>query len=189
VISYETQRLVLREWHDDDFDKFYALNQDSDVMHYFPELYGYGKTVQLIEVIKSKFIKYGFGFYTCELKATKEFVGSIGINVPDVKMHFTPCVEIGWRVAKQYWQQGFAYEAAQKCLEIGFTEFNLDEIVAFTAKCNRPSERLMQKLGMQHNVNDDFCHPKLDYNHPLNLHVLYRLSKHNWLDSRLVIQR
>ena len=93
--------------------------------------------------------------------ATKEnhqFIGFIGLNTPDFEAHFTPCVEIGWRIAKEFWGQGLALEAAQKCLEIGFNEFNLSEIVSFTAITNKKSERVMQKLKMTHDDKDNFYH-------------------------------
>jgi RimJ/RimL family protein N-acetyltransferase len=177
MIIYETKRLILREWQDKDFGAFSKLNQDASVMEFFPKILNQQDTLKLINKIKDKFNANGFGFYTVILKKSEQLIGSIGLNTPDFKAHFTPCVEIGWRVAKAYWGHGFAVEAAQKCLDIGFNEFNLHEIVSFTAKINKKSERIMQKLGMIHNINDDFYHPELDINDPLALHVLYRLQK------------
>lgn len=161
-------------------EPFSKLNQDADVMEFFPKIFNQQDTLELINKIKDKFKANGFGFYTVILKNSEQFVGSIGLNIPDFEAHFTPCVEIGWRVAKEYWGQGLAVEAAQKCLDIGFTEFNLNEIVSFTAKINKKSERIMQKLGMTHNIADDFCHSKLSKEHPLSLHVLYRITKSQW---------
>ncbi len=181
MIQYETTRLIIREWQDNDFDNYFTLNQDIEVMKHFPKTLSHEESMALIHKIKSSFKIHGFGFYTCELKDTKEFVGSVGLSVPDFNAHFTPCVEIGWRIAKKFWGQGLAVEAARKCFEIGFTQLNLNEIVAFTSSNNHKSERIMQKLGMTHNVNDDFHHPKLAKEHPLSFHVLYRITKENWL--------
>lgn len=181
MIYYETERLILREWQDKDFDPFFALNQDLEVMRYFPNIFSHQETVDLVTKIKIKFNINGFGFYSCELRDTGQFIGSIGLNVPDFSAHFTPCVEVGWRVAKEFWGQGLAVEASQKCLEIGFNQFGLDEIVSFTAKINHNSQRVMQKLGMTNNEAEDFEHPKLNSNHPLALHVLYRMSRSLWL--------
>jgi 3-dehydroquinate dehydratase/shikimate dehydrogenase len=180
MIMYETERLILREWQDKDFEPFFVLNQDHDVMEFFPDVLSYQETIDLIAKFKNKFKVNGFSFYTCELKDTRQFIGSIGLNIPDFIAHFTPCVEIGWRVAKEFWGQGLAVEAAEKCLEIGFTQFNLDEIVSFTAKINTKSARVMQKLGMTYDESDDFYHPKLPKKHPLSLHVLYRIHKDQW---------
>jgi RimJ/RimL family protein N-acetyltransferase len=183
MIYYETERLFLREWQDKDFEPFFALNQDVDVMRYFPNVFSHQETVDLVTKIKNKFRAHDFGFYSCELKNTGQFIGSIGLNVPDFSAHFTPCVEVGWRVAKEFWGQGLAVEASQKCLEIGFNQFGLDEIVSFTAKINTNSQRVMQKLGMTNNEAEDFHHPKLDHNHSLALHVLYRMPKSLWLSK------
>lgn len=98
----------------------------------------------------------------------------------DFKASFTPCVEIGWRLAYPYWGQGFAVEAANKCLDLGFNRFNLDEIVSFTPALNKKSERIMQKLGMHHDSKHDFYHPRLDRNHSLAWHILYRISKNEF---------
>lgn len=176
MIKYETPRLILREWLDDDFDNYLALNQDADVMQYFPKTLSHEETLALVPKLKKSFNEHGFGFYTCELKETKEFVGRIGLGIPDFEAHFTPCVEVGWRIAKKFWGQGLAVEAALKCFEIGFTQFNLNEIVAFTTKTNKKSEKVMQKLGMTHTPEDDFYHPKLEKSSPLALHVLYRMA-------------
>jgi RimJ/RimL family protein N-acetyltransferase len=177
MIHYETKRLILREWQDKDFEPFFALNQDLEVMRYFPNIFSHQETVELIDRIKNKFKANGFGFYSCELKETQQFIGSIGLNTPDFKANFTPCVEIGWRVAKEFWGQGLAVEAAKKCLEIGFNEYNLKEIVSFTAKINNNSQQVMQKISMTYDKSEDFYHPNLKPNHPLTLHVLYRMSK------------
>ena len=184
MIKCETKRLILHECQDKDFEQFFTLNQDPDVMEYFPNIFSYQETIELITKIKNKFKSNGFGFYTCELKENQQFVGSIGLNIPDFNAHFTPCVEIGWRIHKKFWGQGIAVEAAQKCLEIGFTQFNLSEIVSFTAKNNKKSERVMQKLSMSNNQSEEFYHPQLAKDHPLCLHVLYRLTKANW-DAQL----
>lgn len=185
MILYETKRLILREWQDKDFEPFSKLGQNESVMEFFPKIFNQQDTLELISRIKDKFKANGFGFYTVVLKDSEQFVGSIGLNIPDFEAHFTPCVEIGWRVAKEYWGQGLAVEAAQKCLDIGFNEFNLNEIVSFTARVNKKSERVMQKLGMVHDVKGDFYHPKLEINHPLALHVLYRMPKSLWLSKMI----
>lgn len=177
----ETPRLILRHWQDSDIEPFIKINQDEEVMEYFPKVFSAGETIALVEKIKNKFATHGFGWYAVELKETHKFIGFIGLNIPDFEASFTPCVEIGWRLAKEYWGQGLAVEGARKCLEIGFNEFNLDEIVAFTAKINLRSERVMQKLGMVRDYAGDFYHPKVPRKHELSLHILYRLTKKDFL--------
>ena len=174
-IMYETKRLILREWLDKDLEPFFALNQDLEVMRYFPKILTMQETIDFIIRIKNEFEVNHFGLYACELKNTHQFIGFVGLAIPNFEAPFTPCVEIEWRIAKEFWGQGLAVEAAQKCLEIGFNEFNLNEIIALTAKINKKSERVMQKLNMTHDEKENFYHPKLPKEHPLSLHVLYRL--------------
>jgi RimJ/RimL family protein N-acetyltransferase len=173
----ETPRLILRHWLESDTEPFIKLNQDKEVRRYFPNTLTVEETITAIEKIKHNFATRGFSWYAVELKENHKFIGFIGLEVPSFEACFTPCIEIGWRLAREYWGQGLAVEGAQKCLEIGFNEHNFKEIVAFTPKINTPSQRVMQKLGMSYNPADDFYHPKLPKESPLSLHVLYRLHK------------
>lgn len=178
---FETKRLILRNWFDSDLNKFYKLNQDSSVMEFFPELYSMEKTIQQIRDFKDHYLKYGYTFYVCELKSTQEFIGSVGLFTVDPQLPFAPSIEIGWRIAKEYWNNGYATEAAKKCLEIAFNDFNLNEIVSYTAKVNYRSEHMMQKIGMLRDLDGDFDNPKIKSTHKLCPHILYRITKNHWV--------
>ena len=115
--------------------------------------------------------------WAVELVGEADFVGTIGLNVPTYDAHFTPCVEVGWRLAAQYWGRGIATEGAWAALEFGFQELGLHEIVSLTTVTNTRSRRVMEKLGMHRDPADDFDHPALPAGHPLRRHVLYRLAK------------
>lgn len=175
----ETQRLILRNWQDSDTEPFAALNQDPQVMEHFPSVLTREETIAFIDKCKQHYSTYGYTLYACELKDNHQLIGFVGLMYR-ADLPFSPCVEIGWRLAKDYWGQGLASEAALKCLEIGFTEFNLAEIVSCTSTINKRSERLMQKLGMIHDAGGNFYHPKLPKEHPLSLHVLYRINRNDW---------
>lgn len=176
MIKYETQRLILRDWQDTDIEPYVELNQDSEVLRYFPRLYSREESMADIKEFKQQLIDYGYTIYACELKETNSFIGFVGLNKRD-DMPFSPCVEIGWRLAKECWGQGYAPEAALKCLDIAFNELNLLEVVAFTPEINIPSQRVMQKIGMTYNPIDDFKHYKVLASHQLSEHVLYRIKK------------
>ncbi len=178
---YKTKRLILREWQDSDFAPFIAMGQDHLVMEHFPGLLTPEESSAMIDRIKVIFKENGFCFYACELKATREFIGFIGLSVPRFKAHFTPCVEIGWRISSQHWGKGYATEGALKCLEIGFNEFNLDEIVSIAVKNNYKSHNVMNKIGMQRDLSGDFLHPNFAPEHSLAPHILYRMPKSLWL--------
>lgn len=173
---YETERLILREWRTTDMEPFAQMGQDPQVMEFFPNLLNHEESAALITRIQDKFTQHGFCFFATELKTTCEFIGFIGLSVPNFDAHFTPCVEIGWRLASQYQGFGYATEGARKCLEIGFDKFKLQEIISMAVKDNWNSRRVMQKIGMQQDPNGNFKHPNLDINHPLAEHVLYRIQ-------------
>lgn len=174
---YETERLILREWQDSDLAPFIAMGQDPLVMEYFPGLLKPEESSAMIARIKTTLKECGFCLYACELKSTKEFIGFIGLSAPKFKAHFTPCVEIGWRIASQHWGKGYAIEGALKCLESGFNEFNLNEIVSIAVKENYKSHNVMNKIGMQRDLSGDFLHPNLAPSHKLAQHTLYRMPR------------
>jgi RimJ/RimL family protein N-acetyltransferase len=152
------------------------MNSDPEVMEFFPKLYDLQQTVDIINRIEGALDELDFGLWALELKKTNEFVGMVGLCRPRFEAHFTPCVEVGWRVARHHWNQGYATEAAQESLKDGFQRIGLTEIVAMTAAGNQRSMRVMEKLHMTRDPADDFPHPLLEDGHPLQLHVLYRLT-------------
>jgi RimJ/RimL family protein N-acetyltransferase len=169
-----TPRLELRRWRTADRAPFIHLNADPRVMEYFPALLTAAESSEMMARIEDHFLRYGFGLWAAELRETGEFTGFIGLNMPTFETHFTPCVEIGWRLAPQFWGHGLATEGARAVLHYGFTDLALPEIVAFTVPANHRSRRVMEKLAMTHNPADDFNHPRFPEDHPLRRHVLYR---------------
>ncbi len=169
-----TERLLLLRWRKSDCGPFARLNADPRVMEYFPATLTPAESDAMIGLIDAHFDRYGFGLWALELRDTGEFIGFTGLNVPNFDAPFTPCVEIGWRLAYDHWGKGLATEAARSVLHHAFTTLGLKEVVSFTAAINHRSRRVMEKLGMTRNPSDDFDHPKLPAGHPLLRHVLYR---------------
>lgn len=178
----ETERLVLRPWRDEDLEPFAALCGDPQVMRYFLKPLTLEETAALIARAREKEAADGFCFRPVECKADGALIGMIGLSRPvfPEPVPFTPCVEIGWRLARHAWGQGYASEAAGGWLRFGFETLQLNEIVAFTTVTNTPSRKVMQRLGMSHDPADDFDHPSVPADHPLLPHVLYRLSRERW---------
>ena len=172
----ETERLILRRWQDSDREPFAEMNADPRVMEFFPDCLTREESDQLIENIESHFDNRGFGLFATELKAESKLVGFIGLHVASFQAHFTPCVEIGWRIAASYWGKGLATEGSREVIRYAFEWLRLENLVSFTVPENVPSRRLMEKLGMTHNPVDDFDHPRLPPGHRLRRHVLYRLK-------------
>ena len=171
-----TERLKLREWRSSDRDEFARMNADPEVTRHFPAPLSRQQSDTMAQRIVDHIAKNQFGLWAVEVLGGAPFIGFIGLCIPRFEAHFTPCVEIGWRLAKEHWQQGFATEGARACIQFGFDKLQLDEIVAMTIPANRPSRRVMEKLGMSHNPADDFDHPLVDPDSPMYRHVLYRLK-------------
>ena len=170
-----TERLLLRRWRDADREPFARMNADPLVMRFMPSLLTREESYSLVDRINDHFDQHGYGPFALEFEG--RFIGYTGLWTPTFEAHFTPCVEIGWRLAAQFWNQGFATEAACRVVEHTFTDLTLTELVSFTVPANLASRRVMEKLGMSHNEGDDFDHPRLASGHPLRRHVLYRLKK------------
>lgn len=118
----------------------------------------------------------GWGFWAVELKSTNSFIGFVGLHQADVELPFSPCVEIGWRLSKKYWNNGYATEAGRAALKFAFEILKLNQVVSFTSLKNKRSQAVMQRLNMI-NTNQNFEHPKLPIGHQLREHVLYKITK------------
>ena len=170
----QTSRLILRNWKQNDIEPFAILNSDPRVCEFLPNVLSQEETLTSVIKIQSHFKKHAFGLFAVELISTKTFIGFVGLKYFSFDSHFTPSVELAWRLSWENWGQGLATEAAQKVTQYGFETLGLPEILAITAKNNQRSRRVMEKLGMFTNEDENFLHPQLEYSHPLAEHVLYR---------------
>jgi RimJ/RimL family protein N-acetyltransferase len=175
-------RLKLRRWKKSDRAPFARLNASSNVMRYFPKLLTVDESNAVVDRIIQHFTNHEFGLWALELLESDEFIGFVGLQRVVMTTHFTPCVEVGWRLLDGFWGHGYAVEAAQAAMIDGFTRLKLPEIVAMTSLLNTPSIRVMQKLGMIRDEADDFDHPNIAANSELCRHLLYRLKANeaNW---------
>lgn len=173
----ETNRLILREWIDSDILLFIKMGRDSRVMEFFPSLWDEEKSRDCVKFFRQHFAENNFGFYAVELKENAEFIGFVGLAKVNFESHFTPAIEIGWRLDSQHFGKGFATEAAKEVLRFAFEDLRLQEIVAFTVPQNLASQNVMKKIGMIRDANGDFLHPKLPSSHKFARHILFRISK------------
>jgi RimJ/RimL family protein N-acetyltransferase len=174
VPDFTTARLRLRRWTDADLSEFARINADPRVMAFMPKLLIRKESDATAGRIREQFDRHGFGLWAVEVIGGARFIGFTGLAVPRFVAPFTPCTEIGWRLAAEYWGHGYATEAARACLDVGFRVLGLAEIVAFTTTDNGRSRRVMERLGMTRDPGDDFEHPSLPPGHPFRPHVLYR---------------
>lgn len=171
-----TKRLILRPWRDEDLDAFATMNADPRVMEYFPKLLTREESDALAKRVCTHFQQHGWGIWAVSVIGGADFIGCIGLAQVYFTAHFTPAVEVGWRLSYDFWNQGYATEGALGALKYGFEQLKLDEIVSFTPVNNQRSRRVMEKIGMSYDLDGDFDHPKLSQGHPLQRHVLYRIK-------------
>lgn len=172
-----TERLVLRRWRPSDRDPWAALNADPVVMELMPALLSRAEADAFADRIEAGLDERGWGLWAVEVPGHADFIGFVGLNVPSFEAHFTPCVEVGWRLARSAWGHGYASEAARAVLAFAFDSLGLDEVVSFTSVGNQRSRAVMERLGLTHDPADDFDHPRLAEGDRLRRHVLYRIGR------------
>jgi ribosomal-protein-alanine N-acetyltransferase len=178
-----SSRIRLRRWRDADRDAFAALNADARVMEFFPRLLTRAQSDAMIDYIEGHFRQHDFGLWAVEVPGVAPLIGFTGLLVPRFTARFTPCVEVGWRLAFAYWGRGFATEAARLALGYGFGTLGLSDVVSYTTVANRRSRAVMERLGMRRDPAEDFDHPELPEGDPLGRHVLYRLGAESFSAS------
>ena len=172
-----TDRLVLRAWDDGDLAPFADMNADPEVMRHFPAPLTREQSDEMVGRLWARAAQGRPSLWAVEVPGVDRFIGFVGLLEPSFEASFTPCVEVGWRLARAHWGKGYATEGARAALAWGFGEAGLDEIVSFTVPANTASRRVMEKLGMHRDPDEDFDHPNLPVGHPLRRHVLYRLRR------------
>lgn len=181
-----TDRLLLRRWRHGDRKPFAAMNADPEIMEHFPTTLTRAESDALADRLDARFEELGFGFWALEVARTGQFIGFTGLSVPRFEAHFTPAVEIGWRLVRSSWGHGYASEAARRAIRFAFQDLGLSEVVSFTTTTNRRSQAVMNRIGMTNDPADDFDHPWIEEGHPLRRHVLWRITAEHW---RVEVQR
>ena len=169
-------RICLRQWRDEDREAFAAINSDVRVMEFFRSRLTRAESDVMVDHIQKHFSEHNFGLWAVEVPDVAPFIGFVGLSTARFKAPFTPCVEVGWRLAFEHWGRGYATEAARLALGYGFGTLALSEVVSFTSATNRRSRAVMERLGMRRDPAEDFDYPGFPEDHPLRRHVLYRIG-------------
>jgi RimJ/RimL family protein N-acetyltransferase len=183
VKPIRTERLILRNWQLRDRDLFFRINSDDRVMEFFPFRRDRGQSDAFLETLRDIIDQRGYGFAAAEVADTGACIGFVGLSPTSDLEPFIPAgaVEIGWRLAPEFWGHGYVTEAAEAWLDFGFESLGLDEIVSFAVWNNRRSTAVMERIGMRRDEAADFDHPHVPDTHPqLKRHVVYRLSRSDW---------
>ena len=177
VRELRTQRTLLRQWKDSDLEPWVAMNADPAVRRHFTSLQTRDEALGEADRIRAALTQRGWGAWALEIPGVMPFAGFVGLIVPTWSAHFTPAVEIGWRLPADAWGQGYASEAAAAAAAFALDVLQLPELVAITIPANEPSRRVMKRIGMVHDEAGDFAHPRIAADHPMSRHVLYRLNR------------
>jgi RimJ/RimL family protein N-acetyltransferase len=175
------RRICLRRWRNDDRAAFAVMSSDARVMEFFRSRLSRVDSDAMVNRIQKHFGEHDFGLWAIEVPGVAPFIGFAGLTWARFSAHFTPCVEVGWRLAFEHWGQGYATEAARLALGYGFGTLALREVVSFTSATNHRSRALMERLGMCRDPAEDFDYPGLRESHPLQRHILYRLRSDSYL--------
>ncbi|MFF0770122.1 GNAT family N-acetyltransferase [Nonomuraea wenchangensis] len=175
MAQLRTDRLVLRRWRDSDLEPWAAMNADPEVREHLGDLLTREQSDASVSRFQAEFDRRGYGWWAVEVEATGEFIGFAGLDEVDDHLPFTG-VEIGWRLARSAWGQGYATEAALAVLAHGFDALELPEILAVTTATNHRSQAVMRRIGMTRDPADDFDDPT-EPEGPLRPNVLYRITR------------
>ncbi|MGQ5523688.1 GNAT family N-acetyltransferase [Chitinimonas sp. PSY-7] len=176
-LALRGERVVIRDWRDSDLAPFAALNADPQVRRHFPDVLTQAQSDASAAFLREHAEREGFTFWAVEVPGVADFIGFVGLLRIPFEASFTPCVEIGWRLARAHWGKGYATEAARLALTYGFDQLKLDKIVAITTPDNLPSQSVMTRLGMARDLAADFDHPNVPVGHPMRRHVLYHIHR------------
>jgi RimJ/RimL family protein N-acetyltransferase len=180
-----TERTRLRQWRESDLPAWVEMNADPEVRRYFESTQSAEEAYASALRFRGAIAERGWGGWAIEIPGVTPFAGFVGLIVQTVPTHFTPAVEIGWRLAQSCWKRGYATEAARAVVKFAFSRLELDELVSITVPGNAPSRAVMARLGFMRNAADDFDHPQVPDGHPYKRHVLYRLSRERFATSQL----
>lgn len=183
IIEFQTSRLKLRQWREDDLPVFSRLNADPLVMKFYPNVLTTEESNTMANKIAELIAINGWGFWAVELIHQKSFIGFVGLNQPVYELPVSPCVEIGWRLASDYWGRGYATEAAEACLDLAFDQLGLNQVFSFASVGNLKSRAVMQRLNML-DTKSNFDHPMIPAKHSLREHVLYMINKRSWYEHK-----
>jgi RimJ/RimL family protein N-acetyltransferase len=175
-----TARAFLRRMNAGDLAEFANMNADADVMRFFPNPWTFDESRAALQRVNLDFDERGFGIYAVEFES--QFAGVVGLSIPSFRSWFTPCVEVLWRLQSRFWGKGLAPETARAVLSMAFNTLLLPEVFAFTVPENRPSIRVMEKLGMMRHEPAFFDHPAVEVP-ALKRHVLYHVTPSSCLNS------
>lgn len=174
ALEFNTPRLRLRNWQMEDLPHWIAMNSDSITLKYFARTDTKEESQASFERIKIDLELHDFGLWAAQEKQSGRFMGFIGLSRKTLEgISFTPCIEIGWRLDREFWGRGYATEGALEVLKFGKESLKFDQIFSYTSRINTPSINVMKKIGLRARPELDFDHPKIQAGQRLRSHVVF----------------
>lgn len=180
---FTSERLGFRNWNIADLDAMTAINTDPEVMQFFPAPYDREQTAAFIDRMQKMYAEKRYCYFAVETLREQAFIGFTGLAWQTYEAPFTPCIDIGWRLARKAWGMGYATEAAKRCLEYAFEDLLLDEVKAVAPVVNKPSVRVMEKADMKRLLS--FKHPALRESPLLEDCICYGITRERFLRKDL----
>jgi ribosomal-protein-alanine N-acetyltransferase len=174
MTEIRTARLLMRRWRDEDRAPFAAMNADPVVMRYYPRTMTTEESDAFVDRIEARFPEHGYGLWAVELEGA--FTGYVGLSWQVFEAGGAEELEVGWRLAQQFWGKGIATEAGSAALAVGLE--HEPTVVSVTAEINEPSQRVMQRIGMR--LHSRFEHVRVHVGDPLRPHVRYVADRGTW---------
>ena len=178
---FTSERLGFRPWIQNDLEEFAAMNADPEVMQHFPKPLSREESQEFLDRLFRHYAKHGYCYFAIETLETGELIGFTGLAYQVYESAFTPATDIGWRLKKSAWHKGYATEAANRCLKYAFEDLKLEKIISTCTNKNRPSERVMQRIGMK--KMGEFDHPRLQEFPGLQPCIYYEITRSQWLEK------
>jgi len=177
-----TQRLIVRNWEERDRELFHRINSDEAVMEFFPFRRDRAQADAKMNEMRADIARQGYGWTAVEIAATGQCIGFVGLHDVEIEPILPAgSIEIGWRLAPEFWGHGYVTEAAAALFDYGFETLGLAEITSFAVANNKRSTAVMERLGMRRDPSSDFDHPSVPDTHPLlKFHVFYRVTREDW---------
>lgn len=179
---YEAERLILRDWREDDWAIFWRATNTPAVMRWLGGVADDAGKAAARARIEGYQREHGHTFWVVERKDDGERLGFCGLKRSNQPGGPQGMMEVGWRLREDAWGQGYAKEAATAALDLAFDRFSAEEVIALTVEGNTGSWGLMLRLGMGRRADLDFGSADFDPEDPRI--IAYAITRAGWRSAR-----
>ena len=179
---HETDRLILRDWREEDWPLFWDGTNTPGVMRWLGGVCDGAKRDAAQQRLLSYERELGHTFWCVERRSDGALLGFCGLKRSNQAGGPLGMMEVGWRLREDAWGRGYAKEAATASLDLAFDRFDAEEVIAMTVQRNTASWGLMQRLGMRRRDDLDFDNAEFDKEDPVI--IVYSVDRASWTAHR-----